>query len=149
MTPGATAAAAVASTTISTVSEMNRAHTNPTSNMTNSGDFSQSEAFSNLSSPDYNDEETLDILSARDMMMVSDPSDSDSTILASEPPQRRAKNAQEGSGQHRIVIQVKGPEGALKNGAGSPRQSRHAQAEFPQGGFNSQRMVDYNAYQVY
>ncbi|XP_043288954.1 PH and SEC7 domain-containing protein isoform X6 [Venturia canescens] len=33
------------------------------------GDLSQSEAISNMSSPDYNDEETMDILSARDIMM--------------------------------------------------------------------------------
>ncbi|XP_058805459.1 LOW QUALITY PROTEIN: PH and SEC7 domain-containing protein [Phymastichus coffea] len=83
------------------------------------GDLSQSEAISNLSSPDYNDEETMDILSARDLMMVSDPSDSDSTILASEPPQRRLKQKQQQDEQHRIVIQVKGPEKHA-----SPRQSR-------------------------
>ncbi|XP_033343757.1 PH and SEC7 domain-containing protein 2 isoform X9 [Bombus vosnesenskii] len=104
------------------------------------GDLSQSEAISNMSSPDYNDEETMDILSARDIMMVSDPSDSDSTILASEPPQRRLKAAaaaasvppasnaytpaQENT-EHRIVIQVKGPDKdatAARNT--SPRQNR-------------------------
>ncbi|OAD61639.1 PH and SEC7 domain-containing protein 3 [Eufriesea mexicana] len=103
------------------------------------GDLSQSEAISNMSSPDYNDEETMDILSARDIMMVSDPSDSDSTILASEPPQRRLKTAaatsvapatnayapgQENT-EHRIVIQVKGPDkdaAAARNT--SPRQNR-------------------------
>lgn len=93
-----------------------------------------------MSSPDYNDEETMDILSARDIMMVSDPSDSDSTILASEPPQRRLKAAaaaasvppasnaytpaQENT-EHRIVIQVKGPDKdatAARNT--SPRQNR-------------------------
>ncbi|XP_074094619.1 exchange factor for Arf 6 isoform X3 [Cotesia typhae] len=104
------------------------------------GDLSQSEAISNMSSPDYNDEETMDILSARDIMMVSDPSDSDSTILASEPPQRRLKTgySQETS-DHRIVIQVKGPEkdsnprnnnnhsnsnNSNSNPGGSPRQNR-------------------------
>ncbi|KZC14997.1 PH and SEC7 domain-containing protein 3 [Dufourea novaeangliae] len=101
------------------------------------GDLSQSEAISNMSSPDYNDEETMDILSARDMM-VSDPSDSDSTILASEPPQRRLKSnttsstptgyqpAQDTS-EHRIVIQVKGPEKELATATArntSPRQNR-------------------------
>ncbi|XP_076650495.1 exchange factor for Arf 6 isoform X2 [Halictus rubicundus] len=97
------------------------------------GDLSQSEAISNMSSPDYNDEETMDILSARDMM-VSDPSDSDSTILASEPPQRRLKSAAttptgyssgQDSSEHRIVIQVKGPDKdapAARNT--SPRQNR-------------------------
>ncbi|KAI4497784.1 hypothetical protein M0802_007110 [Mischocyttarus mexicanus] len=34
------------------------------------GDLSQSEAISNMSSPDYNDEETMDILSVRDIMMT-------------------------------------------------------------------------------
>lgn len=94
------------------------------------GDLSQSEAISNMSSPDYNDEETMDILSARDIMMVSDPSDSDSTILASEPPQRRLKsnnyntNNQDGS-EHRIVIQVKGPDKEQNQpNRNSPRQSR-------------------------
>ena len=110
------------------------------------GDLSQSEAISNMSSPDYNDEETMDILSARDIMMVSDPSDSDSTILASEPPQRRLKAAaassssssvlpssaantaytpaQENS-EHRIVIQVKGPDKDVAVARNtSPRQNR-------------------------
>ncbi|XP_048514611.1 PH and SEC7 domain-containing protein isoform X2 [Athalia rosae] len=93
------------------------------------GDLSQSEAISNMSSPDYNDEETMDILSARDIMMVSDPSDSDSTILASEPPQRRHKKASYGNNQdgseHRIVIQVKGPDkDPSLNRNNSPRQPR-------------------------
>ncbi|XP_043790465.1 PH and SEC7 domain-containing protein isoform X5 [Apis laboriosa] len=103
------------------------------------GDLSQSEAISNMSSPDYNDEETMDILSARDIMMVSDPSDSDSTILASEPPQRRLKaaaaatvqqtsnvyaSAQENT-EHRIVIQVKGPDKDVAVARNtSPRQNR-------------------------
>ncbi|XP_057331974.1 PH and SEC7 domain-containing protein isoform X3 [Microplitis mediator] len=97
------------------------------------GDLSQSEAISNMSSPDYNDEETMDILSARDIMMVSDPSDSDSTILASEPPQRRIKTGyNQDTSDHRIVIQVKGPDKDNSNNrnsnnnntAGSPRQNR-------------------------
>ncbi|XP_054005174.1 PH and SEC7 domain-containing protein isoform X5 [Hylaeus anthracinus] len=98
------------------------------------GDLSQSEAISNMSSPDYNDEETMDILSARDIMMVSDPSDSDSTILASEPPQRRLKNASQSSNayataqdatEHRIVIQVKGPDKDATSARNtSPRQNR-------------------------
>ncbi|KAK0098521.1 hypothetical protein PV326_007384 [Microctonus aethiopoides] len=93
------------------------------------GDLSQSEAISNMSSPDYNDEETMDILSARDIMMVSDPSDSDSTILASEPPQRRLnKNPgyNQDNSEHRIVIQVKGPdkESNSRNANSSPRNNR-------------------------
>lgn len=48
------------------------------------GDNSISEAISNISSPDYHDEH--DILSAKDLisMAISDPSDSDSTLLVSE-----------------------------------------------------------------
>ncbi|XP_043288951.1 PH and SEC7 domain-containing protein isoform X3 [Venturia canescens] len=94
------------------------------------GDLSQSEAISNMSSPDYNDEETMDILSARDIMMVSDPSDSDSTILASEPPQRRIKKSHnypnnQDTSEHRIVIQVKGPDKDTNaRNSTSPRQNR-------------------------
>ncbi|XP_044005287.1 PH and SEC7 domain-containing protein-like isoform X2 [Aphidius gifuensis] len=97
----------------------------------NNGDCSQSEAISNMSSPDYNDEETMDILSSRDIMMVSDPSDSDSTILASEPPQRKIKKktsySPDGSGEHKIVIQVKGPDKencAAARNSNSPRGHR-------------------------
>ena len=48
------------------------------------GDQSVSEAVSNISSPDYQDDDNL--LSSRDMaaMAISDPSDSDSTILVSD-----------------------------------------------------------------
>lgn len=50
------------------------------------GDQSVSEAVSNISSPDYQDDDNL--LSTRDIAMaISDPSDSDSTILVSEAPQ--------------------------------------------------------------
>lgn len=50
------------------------------------GDQSVSEAISNISSPDYQDDDNL--LSSRDIAMaISDPSDSDSTILVSETPQ--------------------------------------------------------------
>lgn len=50
---------------------------------TMNGDQSVSEALSNISSPDYKDDDNL--LSSRDIAMaISDPSDSDSTILVSE-----------------------------------------------------------------
>ncbi|XP_011303064.1 PH and SEC7 domain-containing protein 2 isoform X2 [Fopius arisanus] len=105
------------------------------------GDLSQSEAISNMSSPDYNDEETMDILSARDIMMVSDPSDSDSTILASEPPQRRKTKKSIGYGaehsqssEHRIVIQVKGPEKESRS-CSSPKNRRRSNS----GGSEHQR----------
>lgn len=53
-------------------------------------DQSMSEAISNISSPDYQDDDNL--LSSRDVAMaISDPSDSDSTILVSETPQHRKK----------------------------------------------------------
>jgi len=107
------------------------------------GDLSQSEAISNISSPDFQEEETLDILSTRDLMEVSDPSDSDSTLLVSDrTPAATAINnnnpqhlhhlnnnknqnpssiltdgvhlhsnvAGQGAPEHRIVIQVKGPD---------------------------------------
>jgi PH and SEC7 domain-containing protein len=53
--------------------------------MTMSGEQSVSEAISNISSPDYQDEH--DLLSARDLsaaMAISDPSDSDSTLIVDE-----------------------------------------------------------------
>lgn len=97
------------------------------------GDLSVSEAISNMSSPDYHDEETLDILNSRDLMEISDHSDSDSTILVSEPQQKRIRNGSgTGSGstsgvnnsecEHKIVIQVKGPE----KDAGSNANSMNA-----------------------
>lgn len=67
------------------------------------GDFSVSEGVSNISSPDYRDDD--DSVGIRDLVMeISDHSDSDSTLLVSEPRQRLQDN------DHRIVIQVKGPD---------------------------------------
>jgi len=91
-----------------------------------------SEAISNISSPDYQDQ-GVDMFNGRECMEVSDPSDSDSTILVSEPCNKRVKSSQGGnipymtssnpdsrqydnsqytdqSVDHRIVIQVKGPD---------------------------------------
>lgn len=105
-------------------------HWNPTS------DVSASEAVSNISSPDYQEEITMDILNARDLMMeISDPSDSDSTLLVSDPVSgsqnrstansdkneekiHRGKSKLNGkpncffsnTSDHKIIIQVKGPE---------------------------------------
>lgn len=55
------------------------------------GDQSVSEAISNISSPDYQDDDNL--LSSKDLaaMALSDPSDSDSTILVSEAADRKHK----------------------------------------------------------
>lgn len=97
------------------------------------GDLSVSEAISNMSSPDYHDEETLDILNSQNMMEISDHSDSDSTILVSEPQQKRVKNGNSGAAaagapapdsDHRIVIQVKGPEKDPYSPKGNRRGSR-------------------------
>lgn len=75
------------------------------------GDYSVSEAVSNISSPDYHDDDSVGI---RDCVMeISDHSDSDSTLLVSEPRQRYVRvhgNSTSSESDHRIVIQVKGPE---------------------------------------
>lgn len=105
-------------------------------------DLSQSEAISNISSPDYQEEDS-EILNTRDLVMeVSDPSDSDSTLLLSEttakvrrtngtthnghtlPNSIQANKAAEAANpqtDHRIVIQVKGPEKEVGNRCQSPR----------------------------
>lgn len=71
--------------------------------MTDSGttcpDLSMSEAVSNISSPDYQDDNLL--LSSRDLaggMAVSDPSDSDSTLMVSDTRYDR---------ENKVVIQVR------------------------------------------
>lgn len=87
------------------------------------GDFSVSEGVSNISSPDYHDDDSVGI---RDCVMeISDHSDSDSTLLVSEPKQRRksgqaavnnaAGTAENNNSDHRIVIQVKGPDKMKQN----------------------------------
>ncbi|KAL1139695.1 hypothetical protein AAG570_006673 [Ranatra chinensis] len=96
----------------------------------------RSEAVSNISSPDFQEEDSEII--ARDLVMeVSDPSDSDSTLLVSETNQPRCNNNSSSSahnkdaqGEHRIVIQVKGPDKQIDNHnrSNSPRgqPNRHA-----------------------
>lgn len=78
--------------------------------MTDSGttcpDLSMSEAVSNISSPDYQDDNLL--LSSRDLaggMAVSDPSDSDSTLMVSDT---RYGTDRDGN---KVVIHVKSGEG--------------------------------------
>ncbi|XP_055534343.1 PH and SEC7 domain-containing protein isoform X2 [Wyeomyia smithii] len=75
-------------------------------------DQSVSEAVSNISSPDYQDEH--DLLSTRDLaaMTISDPSDSDSTILVSETTHR--VHDRDRDRDHKIVIQVKGMQQQLQ-----------------------------------
>ncbi|KAF9417802.1 hypothetical protein HW555_005216, partial [Spodoptera exigua] len=104
------------------------ARSGATSNSTSISDgMSQrlSEAVSNISSPDYQDQDDM-FETGRECprMELSDPSDSDSTILVSEPCHKRAKSNSSYSNEHgsdvtlngdhsndyRIVIQVKGPD---------------------------------------
>lgn len=64
-----------------------------------SGEQSVSEALSNISSPDYHDEH--DLLSARDLsaaMAISDPSDSDSTLIVD--------NIQQDKDLHKVMTQA-------------------------------------------
>lgn len=68
-------------------------------NLTNDQSVSEVSAVSNISSPDYQDEQ----FSARELCVISDPSDSDSTILASE----KQYSDLEPPG-NKIVIQVAG-----------------------------------------
>ncbi|XP_061401194.1 PH and SEC7 domain-containing protein-like [Musca vetustissima] len=80
------------------------------------GDLSVSEAISNISSPDYQDDDNL--LSSRDLlggMILSDPSDSDSTILVSDAAVQRQQHQQQhrqqqksSSSEHKVVIKVRG-----------------------------------------
>lgn len=69
-------------------------------NLTNDQSVSEVSAVSNISSPDYQDEQ----FSARELCVISDPSDSDSTILASE---KQFSDLEPGN---KIVIQVAGME---------------------------------------
>lgn len=105
--------------------------------------MSLSEAVSNISSPDYQDQDDMfDTGRECPRMELSDPSDSDSTILVSEPCHKRAKSnstySDHGSdvtlnGDHskdyRIVIQVKGPEkqNANSNDSVNNNNSNYAQ----------------------
>lgn len=92
----------------------------------NGTDQSVSEAVSNISSPDYQDDDNL--LSSKELgMVISDPSDSDSTILVSDitmqPHRQAAAAAQDDRGEHKIVIKVKGVEN-------QPQQKATGYSEF-------------------
>nr|CAH7743278.1 unnamed protein product [Callosobruchus chinensis] len=82
-------------------------------------EYSVSEAISNISSPDYRDDD--DSVMRDCVMEISDHSDSDSTLLVSEP--RQNKRGSGGREDHRIVIQVKGPHNSV-GGAGGDKDSR-------------------------
>ncbi|XP_045494578.1 PH and SEC7 domain-containing protein isoform X4 [Colias croceus] len=99
-------------------------HLAPHHHRTLNGDMSLSEAVSNISSPDFQDQDDM-FETGRECprMELSDPSDSDSTILVSEPCHKRAKSNSTFSDHssdvtlnggeqkdYRIVIQVKGPD---------------------------------------
>lgn len=103
--------------------------------------MSLSEAVSNISSPDYQDQDDMfDTGRECPRMELSDPSDSDSTILVSEPCHKRAKSnstySDHGSDvtlngdskDYRIVIQVKGPEkNATNDTVNNNNNSNYAQ----------------------
>lgn len=104
--------------------------------------MSLSEAISNISSPDYQDQDDM-FETGRECprMELSDPSDSDSTILVSEPCHKRAKSNSTYSNGHgsdvtlngdrdeyRIVIQVTGPDKQNANDA------THANGSYTQNG---------------
>lgn len=81
----------------------------------NCADLSVSEAVSNISSPDYQDDENL--MSSKDMcgIGISDLSDSDSTILVSDmatQPNRKISHRND----HKIMIKVRGMESSPSNG---------------------------------
>ncbi|XP_037296519.1 PH and SEC7 domain-containing protein isoform X2 [Manduca sexta] len=119
------------------------------------GDMSLSEAVSNISSPDYQDQDDM-FETGRECprMELSDPSDSDSTILVSEPCHKRAKSNstysnEHGSdvtlngdnNEHRIVIQVKGPDKQTPNATENVNNNNNNNNNYAQNtnenGFNS------------
>ncbi|XP_047503127.1 PH and SEC7 domain-containing protein isoform X1 [Pieris napi] len=110
----------------SALSPPHRQHLAPQHHRTLNGDMSLSEAVSNISSPDFQDQDDM-FETGRECprMELSDPSDSDSTILVSEPCHKRAKSAtlsdtsdvtlNGADKDYRIVIQVKGPDKGNNN----------------------------------
>ncbi|XP_052749380.1 PH and SEC7 domain-containing protein isoform X5 [Galleria mellonella] len=113
------------------------------------GDMSLSEAVSNISSPDYQDQDDM-FETGRDCprMELSDPSDSDSTILVSEPCHKRAKSNSTYSNEHgsdvtlngdhntdyRIVIQVKGPDKQNSNTNENVNNNNNNNSNYAQNG---------------
>ncbi|XP_058128063.1 PH and SEC7 domain-containing protein isoform X2 [Anopheles coustani] len=105
------------------------------------GDHSVSEAVSNLSSPDYQDEH--DLFSSKDLMAmaISDHSDSDSTILVSESTHRfdlPLAGAGEPESEHKLVIEVKADESRtdgqqeMDDVAAELQQQQQQQSQHPQ-----------------
>lgn len=113
----------VSSSVMSSMSSSTDRKRHPVVNSNNNSiDLSQLEALSNISSPDYQ-EETSDMLNSHDIgMEVTDPSDSDSTLLVSEPKIRKLNKCVGNDGpdpvggmcskyltnekNHRVVVQV-------------------------------------------
>lgn len=123
--------------------------------------MSLSEALSNISSPDYQDQDDM-FETGRECprMELSDPSDSDSTILVSEPCHKRAKSNSSYSNEHgsdvtlngdhsndyRIVIQVKGPD---KQNANSENVNNNNNSGYAQNGKeNGHNSPENQGYQV-
>ncbi|XP_050297414.1 PH and SEC7 domain-containing protein isoform X2 [Anthonomus grandis grandis] len=98
-------------------------------------DYSVSEAISNISSPDYHDDDSVGI---RDCVMeISDHSDSDSTLLGPEPGRRRgnSRGTMDGGpaqGDHKIVIQVRGPQEKRAHGNGDTASVQAGGQAFPE-----------------
>lgn len=78
------------------------------------GNSHPTSSHSNISSPDFQDIADSDFLINSHELEMTDPSDSDSTILASEPKIRKrcaeGQHTYDTHMDHRIIIQVKGPE---------------------------------------
>lgn len=120
--------------------------------------MSLSEAVSNISSPDYQDQDDM-FETGRECprMELSDPSDSDSTILVSEPCHKRAKSNSSYSNDHgsdvtlngdnndyRIVIQVKGADKQNANAESVNNNNGYAQ----NGKENGHSLPENHGYQV-
>lgn len=129
-----------------------------------SGDMSLSEAVSNISSPDYQDQDDMfDTGRECPRMELSDPSDSDSTILVSEPCHKRAKSNSSYSNEHgsdvtlngdhnndyRIVIQVKGPDKTNANATENVNNNNNSNSNYTQNGKeNGHNSPENQGYQV-
>lgn len=111
----------------------------------NGTDLSASEAVSNISSPDYQDDENL--MSTKDMcgIGISDLSDSDSTILVSDmATQPGRKMTHSNRSDHKIMIKVKGADISANgiNGSDSNKDSEDELATLIEDMSNNQNGCD-------
>ncbi|VVD03497.1 unnamed protein product, partial [Leptidea sinapis] len=132
-------------------------HLAPHHHRTLNGDMSLSEAVSNISSPDFQDQDDM-FEAGRECprMELSDPSDSDSTILVSEPCHKRAKSNSTvsdhssdvtlngGDKDYRIVIQVKGPDKSGNNNDSVNNNTNYAQCGKENGNGDSLHSFHYS-----